>query len=300
MSYKLKVTSCKLGVESQTANGKRQTASRFTFHVSRIGILLCALFLVACAPDVVKQNEAGNEHFTEGAYADAVTAYRQAQVAEPERAEPYYNAANAYNRQGQADGAFAQTQQALKTAEDPLAAQAWYNVGNAFFDAQQWEPAIAAYQESLRLNPEDREAKHNLELALQKLQEQQEQESEDEESGDEESGDEESGDEESGDEESGDEESGDEESGDEESGDEESGDEESGEQESGEQESGNEEDQEQGDEEQQQSSDSQEEQMMTEKQAMQLLQALLGDSETLQERLQESYGQPGPQPEEDW
>lgn len=252
------------------AHGKWQIANdglRFT-------LLLLVLLLGACAPDVVKHNATGNAHFEDAAYQDAVTAYGQAQVAEPEQAEPYYNAANAYNRQGQVDGAAVQTQLALKTADDSLAAQAQYNLGNAFFDATQWEPAIGAYQEALRLNPADEAAKHNLELALQKLQQQQEQEKQESETQEQETQESENSD-------------------------------------SQEQESGTEEqpqsepsEGEQGDAEQQPSASdaapSEETQMMSEEQAMQLLQALLGDSETLQEKLQEIYGQPGPQPDEDW
>ncbi len=136
----------------------------------RFALLLFALFLSACASNVVKQTDAGNAHFEKQEYDEALTAYRQAQVAEPDLAEPYYNAANAYNRQGQVDGALAQTEQALKTAQGVLAAQAWYNLGNAYFDAQQWDQAIESYKSALRLFPTDEDAKHNLELAVQQQQ----------------------------------------------------------------------------------------------------------------------------------
>lgn len=136
----------------------------------RFALLLLALFLGACASKVVKQTDAGNAQFEKQDYDEALTAYRQAQVAAPDMAEPYYNAANAYNRQGQVDGALAQTEQALKTAQGVLAAQAWYNLGNAYFDAQQWDQAIESYKSALRLDPADADAKHNLELAVQQQQ----------------------------------------------------------------------------------------------------------------------------------
>ena len=133
---------------------------------------ICLLLLAACAPAVVRYNAAGNERFANTAYEDAVSEYRLAQVAEPDRPEPYYNAANAYNRMSQLDATLMQTEQALKTAAPVLAEQAWYNLGNAHFDAEQWPQAVEAYREALRLQPDDLDAKHNLELALQRLREQ--------------------------------------------------------------------------------------------------------------------------------
>lgn len=233
------------------------------------GLLLCALLLSACVPEVVRHNEAGNEHFAGETYDEAIDEYRLAQVAEPDQAEPYYNAANAYNRTGQVDAALAQTDQALKTADPELAAQTWYNLGNAYFDAQQWPPAIQAYQEALRLRPGDEDAKHNLELALQKLQEQSKSQNQDQEDQKEQ---------------------------------------EQSEDDQGqpsptptpESDAASPEEQETGEEQQQPAGEPQEDQQMTPEQAMQLLQALLDDSETLQERLQQIYEVPGPPPAKDW
>jgi tetratricopeptide (TPR) repeat protein len=138
-----------------------------------VAFLLCASIIVsACAPGAVRHNNTGNERFVEGAYSEAIAAYRRAQVEDPELAQPYYNAANAYNRQAQLGAALFQAQQALKSADPGLAAATWYNLGNALFDAQQWPEAIAAYQSALRIDPDDRDAKHNLELALQRYEEQ--------------------------------------------------------------------------------------------------------------------------------
>jgi Ca-activated chloride channel family protein len=236
-------------------------------------LLVALLALSACAPAVVRHNEAGNEDFAESAYEEALSEYRLAQVDEPDLAEPYYNAANTYNRKREVDGALAQTEQALKTADPALAAQAWYNLGNAFFDAEQWPQAIEAYKEALRLRPDDVDGKHNLELVLQKLQEQQEQQQQQQE------------------------------------------------QSEGDQQEQQDQEQEQaqatpspedesaasgaGDQEQQPTPQpsgvpQEEAQGMTEEQALQLLQALLGDSQTLQERLQEMYQVPGSAPAEDW
>lgn len=230
-------------------------------------VLLLSLFLLsACVPDVIKQNEAGNAHFEDEAYTEALDAYRLAQVAEPDLSEPYYNAANAYNRQGLAEGALAQTQQALKNATPELAAQAWYNLGNAYFDAQQWQTAIEAYKESLRLTSSDVDAKYNLELALRAFAEQQEQEQQDQEQQEQ--------------------------------------DQEQSEQEGAtptpQNDAGEQESEDAQEDASQQQSAGEETQGMTPEQAQQLLEAVLGDSETLQERLRQIYQVPLADPEEDW
>jgi Ca-activated chloride channel family protein len=244
---------------------------RIPYCVSRTLVSLSVMALLAlsaCAPAVVRHNEAGNEHFAESAYEEALSEYRLAQVDGPDLAEPYYNAANTYNREGEVDGALAQTEQALKTADPALAAQAWYNLGNAFFDTEQWPQAIEAYKEALRLRPDDVDGKHNLELALQKLQEQQQQQQQQEQS--------------------------------------EGDQQDQQDQEQGkatpspEDESAASGNQEQQPTPQPSGAPQEEAQGMTEEQALQLLQALLGDSQTLQERLQEMYQVPGSAPAEDW
>lgn len=232
--------------------------------------VLTYILLCSCAPGVVRHNNAGNERFAESAYDEALAEYRQAQVDDPDQAEPYYNAANTYNRQSQLDASLAQAQQALKTADPDLAAQTWYNLGNAYFDAEQWPQAIAAYQEALRLKPDDLDAKHNLELALQKLeeeeqqQEQQEQEQEQQEQQEQQQ------------------------------------DQESQESEQGEQSPTGEATPTPASPSESSESQEQPAEGLTPEQALQLLQALVGDSETLQERLQEIYRVPQPPPERDW
>ena len=60
-----------------------------------------------------------------------------------------------------------------------LASDANYNLGNARFAAEDLPGAIEAYKQALRQNPGFEDAKHNLELAQRKLQEQQNQQDQD-------------------------------------------------------------------------------------------------------------------------
>lgn len=137
------------------------------------------LMLVACSPSAEKLNQQGNQAFLEEAYQEALQAYQSAQIESPELAEPYYNAANSFYRQGNYAEALAQLQQALSFAEDPALAQSgFYNSGNNLFNTQDWQTAIEAYKQALLLNPDDQEAKYNLELALQQMQSQEQQQQE--------------------------------------------------------------------------------------------------------------------------
>jgi tetratricopeptide (TPR) repeat protein len=258
---------------------------RITYHI--LLWLTVVGPLTACVPEVVQHNEAGNEHFEEQAYEPAIEAYKLAQVSEPDLAEPYYNAANAYNRTSQVEAAQLQTEQALKTADPELAAQAWYNLGNAYFDAQQWQQAIEAYQEALRLQPDDQDAKHNLELALQQLEMQQQQQertdSEEQEKQEEQQ----------------EQPSQDEQQEQQAQSPEQQDTTPTPESESSESQADQQEEQ-QEEQTPQAAEPTEEEQPLTEEQALQLLQALLSDSQTLQEYLREIYQVPGPAPEQDW
>ncbi len=260
----------------------------FTTYCIRRAVLwliVLALALSACAPEVVKYNETGNAKFEKGDYEKAIKDYQEAQGAEQDAPEPYYNAANAYNRQGQLEDVVAQTEEMRDTDDPELRAQAQYNLGNAYFDAQQWQQAVEAYQKALRENPNDSDAKHNLELALQHVQEQEQQQqasnSENQDSDSQDSEKQQGEQEQSGEQQP----------------------DEAQAQPTPESESDQSEEQaasqssEQSSEEQAPSTA--EPQEMTEGQAVQLLRALL-DNETLQEKLREIYQVPGPAPEEDW
>ena len=141
-----------------------------------IAILSMTLLLAACSQSAPKLTDTGNDAFTQQAYDDALQAYNQAQVKSPELAEPYYNAANTLYRQGNYEEALKQLDKALQVGQsDALAENAHFNAGNAAYNGENWEAAVADYTAALLRNPNDQDAKVNLELALQKQQEQQQQ-----------------------------------------------------------------------------------------------------------------------------
>jgi len=113
----------------------------------------------------------GNSLYNHKDYPAAAESYRQAQVEEPDSGIAGYDLGNALYRQGKYAEALAEFQAAAQ--RDPaIAARALYNSGNACFQMQRYQEAFNHYKASLLLNPDDRDAKANLELARRKMQEQ--------------------------------------------------------------------------------------------------------------------------------
>jgi len=148
-----------------------------------IGVLAVGLVVTRNGgSSVAKLNQAGNNQFYADAYDEAWGMYQSAQMENPELAEPYYNAANALYKQGLYEEALTQMGVALQFASDEsLAEQVFFNLGNSSFNMQDMETAVSSYIEALLRNPDDADAKYNLELALVQEQEQQEQEEQEQE-----------------------------------------------------------------------------------------------------------------------
>jgi Ca-activated chloride channel family protein len=140
-----------------------------------IALSLLAGIPTALADSAGSKNKNGNRLFEQGKYEEAQKAYQEAQIAKPDRPEPLYNAGNALIKQKKYDQALQQLNQAITKADKGLQSWGWYNTGNALFEMGQFQDSASAYIQSLKINPADRDAKHNLELALKKLQEQQQQ-----------------------------------------------------------------------------------------------------------------------------
>ena len=283
---------------------KLHTLSIFAF-------LMAGLLITACGPAAEKLNKEGNDAFTEEAYIEALAAYEAAQVENPELAEPYYNAANTLYREGAYTEAMMMMQEALKyTDADPLQQSGFYNQGNSAFNLEEWESAIASYTEALLRNPEDQEAKYNLELALQQMQQQQqeqeqqeqEQQEENQEEQEDQSGDSEGQEDQQEQSEDGQEQQDQEQQeGEEQEDDQSSEDESEGDQEQEQNdEDGQPQDGEGSDEQESQSQVPQPGQRMTAEQARQLLAAIAQDAETLQERLGQIFVAPPIPPAQDW
>jgi tetratricopeptide (TPR) repeat protein len=69
------------------------------------------------------------------------------------------------------DKAIEEYQKALSAKDIQMEAKTHFNIGNSYFKQDKLQESIESYVTSLELNPDDKDAKYNLELARAKLKE---------------------------------------------------------------------------------------------------------------------------------
>ena len=124
---------------------------------------------------VAKKNEEGNALFEKGEYEAALRRYLEAQQEGRARPELHFNAGDALYKQEKYAEAMQEMGRAANGTHPDMSAAAHYNLGNALFRQEKFQEAVGAYKKSLELKPDDIDAKINLELALEKLKQQQDQ-----------------------------------------------------------------------------------------------------------------------------
>ena len=141
-------------------------------HVFPIAVAL--LPLLAAWNPLERPNRAvtdGNASLQQGKAEEALAHYDRAAAALPADPAVHFNRGTALFALSRYDEAIAELMRATESKAPSLKAAAFYNLGNSYFKADRYPDAIAAYKHSLALAPSDMRAKWNLELALQKKQE---------------------------------------------------------------------------------------------------------------------------------
>lgn len=163
-------------------------------------VLLAALALgTLAAPALAADAQSGLELYEQGAYDKALDRFLAAQVDNPEDPNILYNVGEAYYKLEKYQEAMSNYQAALQrlvtitppapeegekgrpTMEVPpqnkdLAAKTFYNMGNTAYRLENLPQAVQAYEQALQLNPQDEQAKLNLEFVRRKMDEQPQQE----------------------------------------------------------------------------------------------------------------------------
>ena len=121
--------------------------------------------------DLIDAVEKGNEAFQKEDYKTALEQYQIAEAERPESPELDYNIGGVLHQEGKFEGAVDRYVKSLDGDDVGLTAQAQYNLGNTYYRMGDYQGAITAYEDALKLNPEDMDAKFNLELARKMLKE---------------------------------------------------------------------------------------------------------------------------------
>ncbi len=118
----------------------------------------------------------GNRLYEEGKFDEAHQMYLEALRENPESSLIRFNSGNALYQSQDFQRAMEAYQQAIDSGDPELASAAWYNLGNSLYRGQQLEPSLEAYKQALRLDPDDVDAKHNLERVLEQMQDEEQEE----------------------------------------------------------------------------------------------------------------------------
>ena len=249
---------------------------------------LLAAAMLGCGRQTPEANALGNDAFDVQDYAGAIEAYQRAQESSPDLPEPFYNSGNAQHRQESYDDALSSYDQAQLNAGEELTGSIHFNRGNVHFNRETYGEAAEAYREVLRLNPDDADAKYNLELALRQMQREQEQQDQQQQGQQDQQDQQQQGEQEQ------------QQSGEQEQEEQDSQDGQDEQEQPEAEQDGEQEQQQDGQQQPQPGPGGQQPPPLTQEQARQLLEAVGSDAETLQAHLQRQQAPSGPPPEPDW
>jgi Ca-activated chloride channel homolog len=136
----------------------------------RTAVILCIchfFFVHVCAQNAISSIRKGNEYYKLSQFDMAEKEYKQAVAKEPSNSTALYNLANALQLQKKYEEAHKVLAGLLQQSENnALRSAAHYNNGVAYTREKNLEESIASYKAALRLKPDDKQARENLQKAL--------------------------------------------------------------------------------------------------------------------------------------
>ena len=153
---------------------------------SKKGLPVILLFLFATlsmsrsfSQSVKKEIIKGNDAYKKKQYNEAAGAYQNALKKSPD-ATAYYNLGNALYKTDKLDDALKSYDNTVQNSKTyPLKENAYYNGGVVLQKQKKIPECIKAYKNALKIDPNDEEARQNLERALQQQKQQQKQDQKD-------------------------------------------------------------------------------------------------------------------------
>jgi len=142
----------------------------FLFYISTLGW--------AWGDSLASKNREGNMLYKEGKVDEALSKWRGAQIETPDSDKLHYNIGNGLHQQKKYEDAFKEYEKSLGSKDSELQQKAYYNIGNTHYRMGKLQEAIGDYKKCLDINPNDEDAKYNIEFIEKKLREQPKKENE--------------------------------------------------------------------------------------------------------------------------
>ena len=120
---------------------------------------------------IAKKNRDAVELYNENKMDEALSRWQDAQIESPDRKELYYNIGNVLHEQKKYEDAYKEYEKALGSKHADFQAKAYYNMGNTNYRMEKLTEAIEDYEKTLKIDPDDEDAKYNIEFVREKLKE---------------------------------------------------------------------------------------------------------------------------------
>ena len=131
---------------------------------------LCIFSLPALSQNAESSVKKGNDYYIQKQYVKAAEEYNRAIELEPGNTTAKFNLGNAFYKQdNKVDAAEIFTGLTNTLKEKALLSKVFYNKGVILSQQKNLEASIEAYKSALRNDPTDKEARENLQKALQEL-----------------------------------------------------------------------------------------------------------------------------------
>jgi tetratricopeptide (TPR) repeat protein len=138
------------------------------------GISLAGMIILIADPafaQVGLSRRMADKLYESGDHNHAMQSYKQLLDENPNDPELNYNVGNSLYRMQKYDEAKLFYEKALTNTSDPqLKNRIQYNMANCEFKSKKLKESVEGYKQVLRKNPEDEDARKNLELALKQMQ----------------------------------------------------------------------------------------------------------------------------------
>jgi len=146
-------------------------------------LLLIFLFYISIfgwtwGDSLASKNKEGNKLYKDGKVDEALFKWRDAQIENPDNNKLHYNIGNGLHEQKKYEDAFNEYEKTLGSKDSELQQKAYYNIGNTHYRMGKLPEAIEDYKKCLAINPDDEDAKYNIEFIKKKLKENEKKENE--------------------------------------------------------------------------------------------------------------------------